>query len=156
MGEVQYEALDTVPQEIVGLAVMNAISQGYTEFPFTKSASTVLWQGLASSQSFGLFTQQGAYYLKKYINGAYIGLMPLRLIYKCSPSDNAGRLAAEKVCSQVARWLERNTSSINQLITDNGIQIEQITRSSPTYKSDADNSGFEQYTCSINIRFYKK
>lgn len=139
-------------QESAGLAIFYLCSK-YPNLPFTAKQENLQWQNLGSSECLGVFTMQGAHYLKKYVSGSYEGLVPLRLIYKTSPTSNGGRKNADTFLSDLASWLETCTATFK----DNHMTLDSIERTSPVFKSDADNSGYEQYACTLNVKyFYKK
>lgn len=136
-------------QETAGLAVFNLIAE-YPELPFDKNAKTLQWQGLGTEEGIGVFVTQGAYYLKKYISGSYVGITPLRIVYKTNPTSNKGRATADKFLNELVQWLSTCTADFE----DEHITLEKIERTSPVVLMGTDESGFEQYVCSLNVQSY--
>ena len=145
------ESMNVADQESVGLAIFYLCSK-YPNLPFTAKADTLQWQNLSSSECLGLFSMQGSYYLSKYVSGSYEGIVPIRLIYKTCPTSNKGRSNAEQFLSDLATWLEKCTATFK----DPHMTLSSIVRTSPVYKSDANDAGYEQYTCTINVKFFYK
>ncbi len=136
-------------QETAGLAVFNLIAE-YPELPFTPNAKSLQWQNLSANEGIGVFITQGAYYLKKYISGSYVGLTPLRIIYKTNPTTNKGRANAESSLNGLAQWLESCTATFK----DEHLTLEKIERTSPVVLTGVDEGGYEQYACTLNVQFY--
>ncbi|MBR5635324.1 MAG: hypothetical protein IKW81_00145 [Pseudobutyrivibrio sp.] len=138
-------------QETAGLAIFYLVSK-YPELPFKADAQSIQWQSLTAKEGIGIFTMQGAHYISKYISGSYKGVIPMRLIYKSNPTSNKGRKNASIFLGELANWLETCTATFQ----DEHMELESIERMSPVFKMDAKENGYEEYTCTINVKFYYK
>jgi hypothetical protein len=143
------EPLSVASQESAGLAIFNLISK-YPELPFKADAKNIQWQSISKDVGIGVFVTQGAYYIKKYVSGSYIGLAPLRIVYNSNPTSNKGRKGVDTFLNDLANWLE----SCSIAFEDNHLELESIVRTSPVFKSEADANGYEQYSCTINVKFF--
>lgn len=144
--------LSLTDMETISEAVLQLVSQ-YPNLPFTASSQNVLWQSIAKAESIGLYTLSGAIYLSKYVSGSYVAQFPFRIIYKGNPTVNKARIKKENLVAELSEWLETCTATF----TDTRITLQSIERTSPVYKQDAEESGYELYSCTMNLKyFYKK
>lgn len=141
--------LSITDQESISEAVYRLVSK-YPELPFKATESTVRWQALGAGDSIGLFTMAGAVYLRRYVSGSYIGQFPFRIVYKCNPTTSRDRMDSQELLEALSAWLEQCSASLK----DGNIEIQSIQRTSLIYKTEADDSGSEQYTCTLNVRYY--
>ncbi len=150
--EDKIETLSVKDMNTISEAVLNLVFY-YPDFPFKATAKNIQWQCLGDSEGIGLFTLQGARYLSRYVSGSYSAQFPFRIVYKCSPNSNKLRLEKQTLVENLSTWLENCSAELK----DTQIQIEKIEQTSNVYKLDADKDGYEQYTCSMNLKyFYKK
>ncbi len=145
------QPLSVMDMETISDAVLELVAQ-YPDLPFKATSTNILWQSVAEGESIGLLTMQGAYYLSKYVSGTYTALFPFQIIYKCNPTNNQGRINKQNLVAELSAWLETCTATF----TDPRITLEKIERTSPVYKKEADGSGYEQYTCSMNLKYQFK
>ena len=144
--------LSLTDMNTISEAVLQLVSK-YPNLPFTAKASNVLWQSIAEAESIGLYTLSGAIYLSKYVSGSYVAQFPFSISYKCNPSVNKARISKEKLITDLSKWLEECTATFK----DTRITLQSIERTSPIYKKDADDNGYEIYSCAMNLKyFYKK
>lgn len=132
-------------------AVLEMVKK-YPDLPFTATSTNVLWQSLAKTESIGIYTLQGAIYLRKYVSGTYVAQFPFRVIYKVNPTNTKARINKETFMDGLSNWLPGCTATF----TDKKITLEKIERTSPVYKSDADADGYEQYTFTMNLVYQFK
>ncbi len=139
--------------ETISESVLLMVKQ-YPNLPFTATASNVLWQSLAKTESIGIYTLQGAIYLRKYVSGSYVAQFPFRVVYKVNPTTSKARISKQSFMENLSSWLTGCTATFN----DEHITLEKIERTSPVIKIEADADGFEQYTFTMNLiyQFTKK
>jgi|GEM_PF-769408 len=141
--------LSLINMESVSDAILEMVAK-YPDFPFIASKDTILWQSIQLAiESIGIFTAPGACYLKKYITGSFIALLPIQLIYKCNPSSNSERMTSQQVLENLAIWLEKSTATF----TNPQLSLTSIERTSPVFKRAAEQNGFWEYTCTLNIKY---
>lgn len=126
----------------------------YPDFPstFKASNSNILWNTTSNTPCIALFPLQGAIYLKKYIDGSYVGLLPFEVVYKTSPTTNKANIDAQAMITDLCSWLE--DCGID--FSDTKMTLESIERTTPAFVITQDANGTE---LAINMQLkytYKK
>ena len=103
----------------------------FPEYPaaFKPSNQTILWNTTADGTCIGLFPLQGAVYLRKFIDGSYVGLLPFEVVYKTSLTTNKANIAAQRFLTALCAWLE----ACNIDFTDTKLTLESIERTTPCF-----------------------
>jgi hypothetical protein len=148
----EYERLSDVDAASISEAVTRLVSS-WSEIPFRATQNTVQWGSITKETGIGLFAMQGAIYKARYISGNYIGLFPFRVVYKCNPSNNKTRISAQQVVEQLATYLKGYTGALKN---DAQIDVQAFTKVSPVYQLEVNESGYEQYTCEMQVEYYCK
>ena len=65
---------------------------------------------------------------------------------------NKTRINKENFVAELSEWIETCTATF----TDTRITLESIERTSPVYKNDAEQSGYELYACTMNLKYFFK
>ena len=125
----------------------------YPRYPNTFKAdnTTVKWNNMSESTSIGIFSLQGAKYLKKYISGSYKAQMPFQLVYRSSPTTNKASIAAQELVESLGAWLEDNGITFK----DEHMEFECISRTSPAFLL-AQNDKTIEYAVNMQLRYYYK
>ena len=145
--------LDNIAVNTIQEAILQIVSI-WSGLPFKASNKTLQWNDLPTGQSIGLFTVSGGFYKSRYISGSYVGVFPFRIVYKCNPTNNTGRINAEKLVNELAEYLQGYSGKLS---SDSHIEIQTFTQTSVAYKANTDEAGNEEYTCTLQVEyFYKK
>lgn len=148
----EYERLSDVDAASISEAITRLVSK-WSEIPFKATQTTVQWGSITKETGIGLFAMQGAIYKARYISGNYIGLFPFRMVYKCNPGNNKARISAQQVVDELATYLKGYTGVLKN---DEHINVQAFTKVSPVYQLEVNESGFEQYTCEMQVEFFYK
>ncbi len=140
--------LSLIDVETISEAVLLMVKQ-YPNLPFTASASNVLWQSFATTESIGIYTAPGAIYLRKYISGSYVAQFPFMVIYKVTATNSKSRINKQTSMENLSAWLTECTATFK----DEHITLEKIERTSPVIKIEKDADGFEQYRFTMNLTY---
>lgn len=145
--------LNLIDMETISEAILQMVAQ-YPDLPFTATAKNIVWQNTPPDGGMGIIPlPNGAFYVSQYLSGSYVAQVPFRIIYRANPTTNPGRIEKENLVHDLSEWLETCTATF----TDARIQLQKIERTSPVYKSQAQDSGYEDYTCTLTLEyFYKK
>lgn len=100
----------------------------------------------------GVFSQQGSVYLKKFITGSFIGLVPCLIVYRNYPKSDAQRMQMIEYINKLAEWLCKRENY--PLLAENREieRIEQLSAASRTYASE---DGTTDYAVSIQVKYRK-
>lgn len=146
---MEAKPLSVKDMNTISEAILNLVFY-YPDFPFTATQENVQWQNLGKNEGIGIYTLQGAVYSSKYISGDYKAKVPFRIVYKCNADSNGARINKQSVVEKLSEWLENCSAELK----NENIEIEKLERTSPVYKIDADESGYEQYTCTMSLKYY--
>lgn len=102
-----YQAMTIKDAESAYQAILELVKK-YPDYPATlkPSNTTILWGNTADGNCIGLFPLQGAVYLKRYINGDYVGLLPFEVVYKTTVTTNKAIISAQTLITELCSWLE--------------------------------------------------
>lgn len=143
------ESLTIKDAENAQNAILSLI-MNYPNFPksFEASNETIKWGDISPKLSIGLFPLQGAAYLEKYVDGTYLGQMPVQIILNASPTTNKAGIDAQVLLSDMGKWLEKCDISFQKT----NIWLEGIERTSTVYqvKIDEKTNGFGM---NINMKY---
>jgi len=148
----EYQQLNDVDATTIEEALLKLVSK-WSGLPFKSSSNNILWGNVGTGACIGLFALQGAIYKSKYISGSYVGLFPFRIVYKCAPGNNKQRIEAEQLINNLADYLKGYTGVLKG---DSHINVQKFDKTSPSFKIDASNDGYEQYTCTMQVEYYYK
>lgn len=125
----------------------------YPDFPKTFKANntTVKWDNIATETSIGIFTLQGARYLKRYVSGSYTAQIPFQIVFRSSPSTNKDTINAQTLIDGLGEWLENVWIDFK----DEHMKLENISRTSPSFLI-AQNEKVSDYAVNMNLRYYYK
>lgn len=146
------KALSVKDIETVSDAILQLV-QSYRNYPATITKKNILWQNVVESECIGLFTMTGAIYNKRYVSGSYEAQLPFRIVYRCTASANNSRIGKQNVIDNLAKWLELCDFPS---FKDNKLSIQKIERTSLSYKTTASGNGYEEYTCTMNLKYFYK
>lgn len=147
------ERLTVKDAESAQKAILELILK-YPNYPKTFKASnaTIKWNNIETTTSIGIFSLQGAKYLKKYISGSYRAQMPFQVVSRSSPTANRDSIAAQELVDSIGAWLEENGISFK----DEHMQFELINRTSPAFLLNQ-NDKVVDYAINVQLKyFYKK
>ena len=125
----------------------------YPDFPKTFKANntTIKWDDIATVTSIGIFTLQGARYLKRYVSGSYTAQIPFQIVFRSSPSTNKDTINAQTLIDGLGEWLE----NVGIDFRDEHMKLENISRTSPSFLM-AQNEKVSDYAVNMNLRYYYK
>lgn len=126
----------------------------YPDFPKTFKANnkTVRWNNTDMDSGIGIFTLNGARYIKKYVSGSYEAQVPFQIIYTSSPTTNTANIDSQMVLENLGRWLENAGIGFK----DSNMSLETIRRTSVVFPVKRDE---EQVSYGVNMQliyFYRK
>ncbi len=110
------------------------------------------WQRIDGAESLGIYTLQGAVYLRRDILGGFTAQFPFKVLYATTAADNKSRLTKQKVLDDLGEWLE--AASYPDL-TDKRT-ITGIERTTTSFKAGENANGTELYQCNLMLRYRKE
>lgn len=140
--------LDTIDAEnaYAGILSMVQAYPGYGDLVDPSQEDAVTWNGIAEQTGIGIFHLQGAYYIKRYVDGSYVAQMPLQIAFKSAPTSNRGSIECQNMLDDLAKWMEQHYF----MMQDEHFTFESIKRTSPVigYSRDMQNTAY-----AINMQF---
>ena len=126
----------------------------YPNYPasFTADTTNGSWNMTGTTTSIGLFPLRGAVYVKKYISGSYVGLLPFEIVFKTAATTNKDMIKAQEMLRSIGEWLE--TCGIG--FSDTNMVLESMVRDSPVFIASQDEKNTE-FAINVTLKYsYKK
>lgn len=148
MGEKKKEALNGSEQK----STMSAIYDLVRSYPGLNGLQVVFEDYKAAGSSLAIFTEPGAYVDRRFITGAFEGVIPFSLVYRASPNQDRHKISMIDFLEELASWLSKMEYPP---LTDNRrlIKIEAATIAS---KDMADGAGDNDFVIVLNARYRKE
>lgn len=144
----QVEVLSITEQTTISGALMQLI----TSWPDLPARVVPQWQRIEDTKPLGIYTLQGAVYLRKDTLGGFQAQFPFKVLYAATASDSKSRLLKQKVLDDLGEWLE----AANYPELTGGRQITNIERTTTSFKVGEDEKGKELYQCNLMLRYRKE
>lgn len=148
--------MDNQPLSVVDMdgmpeALLTLVAQ-WDGLPFIANGDNLCWNNHDFDRGIGFFPTAGAVYLKKYIDGSFVGQVPFAIQYRTYPVGNKARIDSQRLLEDLGIWLERCTATL----TDSTVQIIKLERTSNAIKLGAYEDGSEVYQNTMNITYTKR
>jgi hypothetical protein len=102
--------------------------------------------------SMALSTIQGAYVVRQYLSGDYIGEYQFKLIYRIKPGNsNDKRLKADEMLNRFGDWARGQRPDLGD-----GIQATRIEPTTQSSKFAAYDNGYEDYQIMMKLTYFRK
>lgn len=148
MAEKKKEILNGTEQK----STMTAIYDLVRAYPKLNGLKVVFEDFAADRSSLAIFTEPGAYIDRKFITGAFEGVIPFSLVYRASPNQDRHKISMIDFLEEIAAWLsgmEYPTLTENRKL----LKIEAVTVAS---KDMADGAGDNDYVIVFHARYRKE
>ncbi len=126
----QLQALKLSDAQSVYDAILNLVKQ-FPDYPkdFKPGNDTIKWNTTIDGTCIGLFTLSGAAYLKKYVSGSYVAVMPFEVAFKTTYTTNKSGIDAQRLITAIGAWLENCEIEFD----DEHLVLESIERTTPAF-----------------------
>lgn len=142
------EALNIAEQK----SVMSAIYELIKKYPNLKGLEVKFEEFKENGSSLAIFSDSGAYIDKKYITGAFTGIVPFSIVYRAAPNQDKHKINMIEYLENLAVWLNEEEYPD---MTENRTLLS-IEATTVAFKDMSNQAGDNDYAILLNATYRKE